>query len=230
MKHIVLSLVILFISKSTLTIGQIDSRQSSLPDSRRSSAELLVYKLNPGEARDLYLKGKELEESMLHTFVVRCAEAKDIPPLPRGNYIRVRTVDNKLEYSDHTVDNFYYKRVSDEKMMLFLSDTLGNVIRDAVVKNGARRLSFDETTQTYTTKQIGNGKRVEVNNNGVLHYIEVKGRPFPRRQNFFKRSWTPIKNGFYRIFNPDLADMPDKYGGFLLFSKQIGRASCRERV
>ena len=198
MKHIVLSLVILFISKSTLTIGQIDSRQSSLPDSRRSSAELLVYKLNPGEARDLYLKGKELEESMLHTFVVRCAEAKDIPPLPRGNYIRVRTVDNKLEYSDHTVDNFYYKRVSDEKMMLFLSDTLGNVIRDAVVKNGARRLSFDETTQTYTTKQIGNGKKVEVNNNGVLHYIEVKGRPFPRRQNFFKRSWTPIKNGFYR--------------------------------
>lgn len=219
MKHIVLSLVILFISKSTLTIGQIDSRQSSLPDSRRSSAELLVYKLNPGEARDLYLKGKELEESMLHTFVVRCAEAKDIPPLPRGNYIRVRTVDNKLEYSDHTVDNFYYKRVSDEKMMLFLSDTLGNVIRDAVVKNGARRLSFDETTQTYIAKQIGNGKKVEVNNNGVLHYIEVKGRPFPRRQNFFKRSWTPIKNVFYRIFNPDLADMPDKYGGFLLFSK-----------
>ncbi|MEA4916323.1 carboxypeptidase-like regulatory domain-containing protein [Proteiniphilum sp.] len=220
MKRTLLTLVILFISISTLTFGQGTPWQKSLPESRRSSGELFVYQLNEKDVRNLYLKGKRLDESMLHTFVMRCAESKDIPALPRGNYIEVRTVDNKLEYSDHTVDNFYYNIVKDEKVMLFISDTLGNVITDAVVKRGLKRLKFDESTRTYNTRRIADEKIVEVNNNGVLHYIEFEeGYRYHYRPHFFRSSWYRIRNGFYRIFDPDMANIPDKYDGFVVCSK-----------
>ena len=220
MGRTLLTIVILFISASTFIFSQITYGQNSLPESRRSSSELFVYKLDGKDVRNLYLKGKNLEESMLHTFVMRCVEAKDIPALPRGNYIRVRVVDNKLEYSDHTVDNFYHSIVEDEKVMLFLSDTLGNVISNAVVKRGLKRLKFDETTQTYNTRRIGNEKIVEVNNDGVLHYIEFeKESAYYYRNNFFTSSWYKMMNGFYRVFEPDRAYIRDKYDGFVVFSK-----------
>lgn len=220
MRRTLLAVVILFISISTFTSGQVTSDQNPLPESRRSSSELFVYKLNKKDVRNLYLKGKDLEESMLHTLVLRCAEAKGIPALPRGNYIQVRAIDNKLQYSDLTVDNFYHSIVEDEKVMLFLSDTLGNVIGDAVVKQGLKRLRFDGTTQTYNTRRIGNEKRVEVDNDGVLHYIEFEKKPrYYYRHNFFRSSWNRIINGFYRVFDPDRAYLPDKYEGFVVFSK-----------
>jgi TonB-dependent SusC/RagA subfamily outer membrane receptor len=215
MRRTLLTIAVILVSIPTFTFGQ-----SALPESRRSSAGLFVYKLNEKDVRNLYLKGKRLEESMLHTLVMGCAEVKDIPVLPRGNYIRVKVVDNKLEYSDHTVDNFYHRIVEDEKVMLFLSDTLGNVIRNATVRQGVKRLKFDGTTQTYNTARIGDEKIVEVNNGGVLHYIEFeKESRYYDRNNFFRSSWRKIMNGFYRVFEPDRAYIPDKYDGFVVFSK-----------
>ncbi|WP_298648955.1 carboxypeptidase-like regulatory domain-containing protein [uncultured Proteiniphilum sp.] len=220
MRRTLLTIVILFISASTFIFSQITSGQNSLPASRRSSSELFVYKLDRKDVRNLYLKEKNLEESMLHTFVMRCTEAKDIPALPRGNYIWVKVVDNNLEYSDHTVDNFHHSIVEDEKVMLFLSDTLGNVISNAVVRQGLKRLKFDEITQTYNTSRIGDEKIVEVNNGGVLHYIEFeKESAYYYRNNFFRSSWYKIMNGFYRVFEPDRAYIQDKYDGFVVFSK-----------
>lgn len=220
MKRVLFAFTLLFVSASIFTFGQIASGPRSLLESRRSSSELLVYKLNGQDVRNLYLKGKGLDESMLHTLVLRCAEAKDIPTLPRGNYIEVRVVNNELQYGDHTVDNFYYRIVKDETVMFFLSDTLGNVIPDAVVKQGLKRLKFDEVTKTYNIRKIGDEKIVEVNNNGVLHYIEFeKEQHYRYRRNFFRTAQYRIKNGFYRIFNPDMAYVPNKYNGFVVFSK-----------
>lgn len=220
MKRILLIFNTVFISISIFIFSLPASGQHSLPESRRSSSELFVYKLDGKDVRNLYLKRKNLDESMLHTFVMRCAEVKDIPALPRGNYIQVRVVDNKLQYSDYTVDNFHYSIVADEKVMLFLSDTLGNVISNAMVKRGLKRLKFDERTNTYTARRVGNEKIVEVNNDGVLHYIEFeKESRYYYRQNFFRSSWYRIRNGFYRLIDPVMADIPDKYDGFVLFSK-----------
>lgn len=220
MKSILLTIVVLFISISTFGFSEVTSSQNSLPESRRSSSELFVYKLNTKDVRNLYLKGKNLDESMLHTFVMRCTDIKDIPPLPRGNYIRVRVVNNKLQYSDHTVDNFYYSIVEDERVMLLLSDTLGNVISNAVVKQGLKRLKFDETTQAYNTRRIGDEKIVEVNNDGVFHFIEFEKKyHYYYRSNFFRSTWYRIKNSFYRVFDPGMADIQDKYDGFVVFSK-----------
>lgn len=212
MKKIFLSIFII-LSFPSFSFGQ-----TALPESRRSSSQLLVYRLNEKDVRNLYLKEKEFDESMLHTLVVRCAEQKDIPALPRGNYITVRVVGNKLEYTDHTVDNFYYKIVKDEKMMLLLCDTIGNVIDDAIVKRGPRKLRFDKTTRTYNTSLIGGKKTVEVNNGGVLHYIEISD-PYTYRSNFFSKSREKIKKVFNRVFAPEKVYRRDKYSGFVVFSK-----------
>ena len=212
MKKILLFLAIIFVSPSAVL------SQNSLPESRRSSAGLFVYKLNEKDVRNLYLKERELDESMLHTFVLSCAERKDIPLLPRGNYISVRVVGNKLEYSDHTVDNLYCNVVEDEKVMLLLCDTLGNVIDDAVVKRGLKRLRFDEATQTYNTTRIGEEKVVEVNNEGVLHYIGFE-KEYNYGRHFFRSSWWNIKNAFNRVFGRNRAPVRNKYNGFVVFSK-----------
>ena len=208
-------IAILLALTSTLAFGQ-----NLLSESRRSSVELFVYKLNEKDVRELYLKGKDLNESMLHTLVAKCAEVKNIPALPRGNYIRVRVVDGKLEYSDHTIDNFYHNVVKGEKVMLLLSDTLGNIIDNAVVRRGIKRLSFDKTSQTYNTSRVGDEKIVEVNNGGVLHYIEFeKEYDYRYRNSLFRISWYKIKNGFNRVFAPDRAPKRIKYNGFVVFSK-----------
>ena len=199
-----LIIVIALSSMSTFTFGQ-----NLLSESRRSSPEMVVYKLNEKDVRDLYLKGKSLDESMLHTLVARCTEVRNIPTLPRGNYIRVQVVDGKLEYNDHTIDSFYHNIIVNERVMLFLSDTLGNVIDNAVVKRGIKRLRFDKNSKTYNTSRIGDEKVVEVNNNGVLHYIEFeKEDSYHYRNSFFRR-----------VFVPGYAPIKHKYNGFVVFSK-----------
>lgn len=193
-------------------------QQASLPESRRSSQELFVYKLNEKDVRNLYLKETGLDESMLHTFVLSCAGAEDIPALPRGNYIMIRAVGSSLEYSGHTVDNFHYSVVRDEKAMLFISDTLGNVIENAVVRRGLKRLRFDETTRTYNTARIGDGKIVEINNDGVFHYIDFDDR-YSYRNDFFSNIWSDVKYEIAEAFSSDRKYLLGKYSGFIVFSK-----------
>lgn len=126
---------------STILVGLLCTAaclaQTPLPESHRTSPEIFIYKPDARELRELHVKGAAPDEGMLHTFVGKYAAAEKIPQLPRGNYLRVWTDGNELVYSDHVVDNFYYRLVKDEQVMLILCDTLGNTIDDAVV-NGAR--------------------------------------------------------------------------------------------
>ena len=214
-----MSRLCLYLIIVSLLFPKLSLAQTALPESKRSSVEMFVYKLTEKDMRKLYLKEKYLDESMLHTYVLRCNDQRDIPELPRGNYILVRAVENNLEYSDYTVDNFYYRIVEDEKVMLFLSDTLGNTIDNAVAKQGLKRLKFDKNTKTYNTSRIGNEKIVEVNNNGVLHYIEFEKEPNYYRTGFFRTNWNKTKLAFYRIFAPQKAPIRNKYSGFVVFSK-----------
>lgn len=214
MRETLLIIAFLFTSIPTFTFAQ-----STLSESQRSSSEIFIYKMNKKDVRNLYLKGRNLEESMLHTFVMSCAKIDDIPTLPKGNYIQVRVVDNKLEYSDYTVDNFYHSTIKGENVRLLLSDTLGNVIDNAVVKRGIKRLKFDKTTQTYHTRRIGDEKIVQVNNSGVWHYIAFEKEYYDYWNSFFWETWYTIKRGFKSIFTPKRMYYGNEYDGFVVFSK-----------
>lgn len=209
MKRLYLIPVLIFLM-SSLSFGQ-----NALVESRRSSYEVFIYKLDKSDVRALHLKGRPLSESMLHTFAGSCTDHNDIPELPRGNYVLVRTVENKLQFSGHTVDDFCYNLVKDEKAMLYITDTLGNVITDAVVRRGAKKLVFDKATQTYNTPRIGDSKIVEVDNDGVFHYIEFENNRY-RRSNFFGRMKYKVRKLGNNIRHPSARN---KFEGFVVFSK-----------
>ena len=197
------------------------SGQNSLPESRKSSPETFIYKIDRKELREIHLKDRYPGESLFHTLVGRYSDDEKMPGLPRGNYLSVRTEGNKLVLSNLTVDNFRSALVKDEKVMLMLSDTLGNVIGDAVVKQGSKRLKFDSATQTYNTRRVGDGKVVEVDNDGVMHYItfekEQEYRPY--RNKPFRNGWQKVKHAFKRVFAPGKVPQEAKYDGFVVFSK-----------
>ena len=167
---------------STILVGLLCTAaclaQTPLPESRRTSPEIFIYKPDARELRELHVKGKAPDEGMLHTFVGKYTASGKIPQLPRGNYLRVWTDGNKLVYGDHVVDNFYYRLVRDEQVMLILCDTLGNIIDDAVVKRGSKRMKYDPGTRTYNLPRIrGEEATVEVNTPGVQHYITNANEP-----------------------------------------------------
>lgn len=195
--------------------------QVPLPESRRTSPEIFIYKPDARELRELHVKGRPLTEPMLHTLVARYAGKEPVPELPRGNYLRVRTEGNELVYSDHIVDNFYYRLVKDERVMLMLCDTLGNIIDGAVVKMGSRQLKYDPATRTYNASRIRGEEAVaEVDNDGVLHYITIEKEPdYGYRPGFFKTAWGKVKNAFKRVFAPGRLPQRNKYDGFVVFSK-----------
>ena len=49
------------------------SAQTKLPDSKRNSSELYIYKASIENLRQLYLKDKDLDENMLQSFVTSYA-------------------------------------------------------------------------------------------------------------------------------------------------------------
>lgn len=210
---------------STILVGLLCTAaclaQTPLPESRRTSPEIFIYKPDAKELRELHVKGKAPDEGMLHTFVGKYAAAGKIPQLSRGNYLRVWTDGNELVYGDHVVDNFYYRLVRDEQVMLILCDTLGNTIDDAVVKRGSKRMKYDPATRTYNLPRIrGEEATVEVNNDGVLHYITIGNEPdYTYRPGFFKTAWGTVKTAFKRVFAPGKLPARNKYDGFVVFSK-----------
>lgn len=105
--------------------------------------------------------------------------------------------------------------------MLILCDTLGNIIDDAVVKRGSKRMKYDPGTCTYNLPRIrGEEATVEVNNDGVLHYITIANEPdYTYRPGFLKTAWGKVKTAFKRVFAPGKLPARDKYDGFVVFSK-----------
>ena len=205
------------------------SAQTSLPDSKRKSSELYVYKASIKDLRQIYLKDINPDENMLQTFVTSYARNEKEPSLLRGNYFIAGADENNLVFSDYTVDDLNFKIIPGEQMKLCLYDSPGNIIRDAEVKCGSSKLKFDKTTNTYNTNKVKDGQIIEVNNKGVLHYIEIEKKESYRyysNSNLFKKSWRTIKwkwlglkRNISGLFNPDDRPVRDKYTGFIVFSK-----------
>lgn len=201
--------------------------QTALSDSKRQSSELYIYKIGRDDLRKIHLKEKKPDEAMLQSFVRSYTRGTKQPELPRGNYVVVGSAGEQLVYNDLTVDDFNFKIVSGEQVMLLLYDSLGNTINNAKVKCGASSLKFDKKTQTYNTGKVKNEQVIEVDNDGVLHYIEIeKDKPYAYKANFFRKtqwkvrhSWNNIKEGVAGIFDPDGRPERNKYTGFVVFNK-----------
>lgn len=205
--------------------------KQSLPDSPRTSAESCIYTIDKENLRKIHLKGLQASEEMLGEAMARFVSGKDVPDLKRGNYIIVNAVENHLQFRDYTVDDLNYKMVAGEKAMLCLYDSLGNILSDATVKCGSKRLRFNPETQTYNTSKLKDEQVLEVNHRGVYHYIEIENQNdkynyYSSNQNLFRkiqiqsrRLWYNLKSSCHFIFHPENRPKRDRYTGFVVFSK-----------
>jgi len=205
------------------------SAQTKLPDSKHNSSELYVYKASTENLRKIYLKDESPDENMLQTFITSYDRKDKTPSLPRGNYFIVGADGNYMIFNDHTVDDFNFKIVPGEQMMLCLYDSLGNIIRDAEVKYGSSKIKFNKTTNTYNANKEKDEQMIEVNNKGVFHYIKIgkdnsykyhsKNNIFYKTKSTLIRKWLALKYNVKWLFNRDERPDKNKYTGFIVFSK-----------
>lgn len=147
--------------------------QRSLIDSPQQSRSVAVYRLSADDVRKIQLKDQNISEQMLHDCVGIYASYKEIPQLDRGNYLIVKSQAGDLICDSHTVDNFHARLVRDGRVQLLLTDTIGRIITDARVRSGSRTLRYDTSTRTYNTSSLKDGSIIEIDNGGVLHYVET---------------------------------------------------------
>lgn len=156
--------------------------QRSLVDSPQQSRSVAVYRLSADDVRRIQLKDQNISEQMMHDCVGIYASYKEIPQLDRGNYLIVKSQAGNLIYDSHTVDNFHARLVRDGRVQLLLTDTIGRIITDARVRSGSRTLRYDTSTRTYNTSSLKDGSIIEIDNDGVLHYLETnREKPYRYR-------------------------------------------------
>lgn len=142
----------------------------------------------------------------------------------------VNTHEEKLNITDYTIDDLYFKVIPAEEFMLCLHDSLGNLITDATVKSGSKTLKFDKATQTYNNKDLKYEAIIEINNKGVYHYLEIESKEnyyrLAQRKNIFenikwkaRRFWYNLKENVKCLFDKDHCPTKNKYTGFVAFSK-----------
>lgn len=171
--------------------------QTRLSDSRQSSEKTYIYTVSKENLRKIHLNEKPVDENMFGTEVDQYPRAAAVPALPRGNYMLVTALGNKLEVKEHAVDDFSYRILPASDFRLFLTDTLGNVIADAKVKHGLRSLAFDAALQVYRCGSLRNNEVLEVDHRGVVHYITVNKSG--NNPSFFKRIGNKIATFFKTV-------------------------------
>ena len=219
-----ISAISVYAQTSSTVIG----KQNSLPESRRNSEKRYIFNVSINNLRKVYLKGSPVNEDMLEKCVSEFSRGDSIPELPKGNYVIVEAVENKLNFTDHTVDDLFFRIVPANMVMLYLYDSSGNTITNAVVTSGSKRLRFDKSTNTYNTGSLKDGQVIEINNGGVYHYIEISNDKryyhsngvSRRSPNTVKRIWQGIKRGVGNIFDSSSGSYSqNRYTGFVVFSK-----------
>lgn len=156
--------------------------QRSLVDSPQRSGSVAVYRLSADDLRRIHLHEQTPTPQMMHDQVGIYASDSDMPRLERGNYLLVEAYEEKIKYTCHTVDSFYARFVPGEEAQLLLTDLQGRIITDARVKASGRTLRYDPSTHTYRTRRLPYHSIIEVDNSGVMHYIDVdRNNPYLRR-------------------------------------------------
>lgn len=193
----------------------------SLPDSPRKSNVTQVYKVGHESLRRYFLKDNPFSDRDLGAFVTSFVSGTEQPSLKRGNYMIVKAIGGELKMNDLLVDDLFFKVVRSDRFMICLHDSLGRIIADAEVKCGSKRLPFDPITQTYQAKRIKNESVLEINHQGVYHYLEVSetngryGMAYRRHVNGAKSFWKRLVSWF----RPSERLEEDPNSGFVVFGK-----------
>lgn len=216
MEHIKRVVVLIF--SVCILLG---AHAQSLPDSKRESKVVQIYKIGHKPLRHHFLKDRQLTDKDLGEWVASFPSNADCPELKRGNYVKVMSIENNINFDEHLVDDLIFQMIRSDRFQLFLYNSSGKIITDAIVKQGSKQIPFDPVSKTYQTKQLKDGSILEINNQGVYHYLEIShyntysnaygASAHDRFRNQTRNIWRWITS----CFNPS----KKYYSGFIAFSK-----------
>ncbi|WP_299708314.1 carboxypeptidase-like regulatory domain-containing protein [uncultured Pontibacter sp.] len=240
-------LLLLFISLITVSAFS----QGRLANSQLRSPYTYIYQITDEQALKIYEKGPDVvKSSFFHTVVDSFAIGKDYnKPLPQGHYLYMHAQGPDLVYWLETKSKLQAKLLHMQpELTLLIHDSLGQLVSDAQVMAGKKRVPFDNKTNTYRLKKGPKKGVVSVTHSGHTFYEELapqhnqshyKPKWWQRLINTFpiRYAWWPFRDvyrtikwgypqGWIRsvasIFNEDhRRDKADKYKGYLVTNKPL---------
>ncbi|MDO6392316.1 carboxypeptidase-like regulatory domain-containing protein [Pontibacter sp. BT731] len=225
--------------------------QGRLAKSQLRSPYTYIYQISDEQALKMYEKGPEVvKSSFFHTVVDSFALGKTYTkPLPQGHYLYMHAQGPDLVYWLETKSKWQAKLLHlQPELALLVHDSLGQLVTDAQVMAGKKRVPFDSKTNTYRLKNGPKKGIVSVSHQGHTFYEELAPQHELYKPKWWQRlintwpiyyTWRPFRDvyrtiswgepqGWIRsvasVFDEDLRrEKPDKYKGYLVTNKPLYR-------
>ncbi|WP_210488053.1 carboxypeptidase-like regulatory domain-containing protein [Rufibacter aurantiacus] len=160
-----------------LLLSQSTWAQKNLATSRTTSYYTYLYRITDAEAKQLYEKGiQTARESFFHSkvdsFPTNLAYQKR---LPQGHYLYTYTSGPDLMYSLESQTNLQLQLLKNHvDLAAVLYDTLGNLITNARVELGRKKIPFDAASESYRRANIKKSGLLSVTHEGYTFYVPVE--------------------------------------------------------
>lgn len=144
--------------------------------SRTKSFETHVYQLTEEEARDIHLSKRLISDTNLyHTLVTTFPTDQPYQPqLDPGYYFFAHADGNNLKYKVEMIPTCRVELLNNEAdLKIQVYDMEGNLVPDAEVKIGSRKLKYDEESESYRKTYANLEGSLEVKYAGMTHFYEV---------------------------------------------------------
>lgn len=145
------------------------ARAQDLLSSRQSSPFTYIYRITDEEAAmayeaDYWFDCSPFLHTLVDSFYTDSLPALD---LPQGHYLKTTIHKGELKVSMTTVSSFNIAVLNNSAdLAIAVQDTLGQVLQNAVVKVGRKRICFDAKTQLYHLRKANKKGTLTVEYNG----------------------------------------------------------------
>ncbi|MFO0507881.1 MAG: carboxypeptidase-like regulatory domain-containing protein [bacterium] len=162
-------LFLLFISFTSIS--------QTIVTSRRSSYYTFIYKITNEEARQLYLAKRPEPSTFHHLRDFYPTDSTYKKELPTGHYLIVSTVNDELHYELRSIDNTSLHILNNQRdLILTVSDSSGNAVKNAQVKVGRRHIGFTENNAAYVLAKANRQGLVEIQYRGHSSFFQLERR------------------------------------------------------
>lgn len=198
-------LFFLFLQFLGFGVGLTLTQAQDLLQSRQSSYYTYIFKLSNQEAEILYQnQPTSIAKSYFHTLVDSFPTDSDYTnKLPLGHYLETFSIQNQQVTTLFSIQNLQLHILNNEQDLLIqLVDTAGNIINDAKVSIGSKKIPFDPATQTYSKRKSNTDGLLVVNHQEMVSFFELtksRNNPWVKRngqkllyKSPFQYIWKPI--------------------------------------
>ncbi|MEN8250609.1 MAG: hypothetical protein ABFS32_16875, partial [Bacteroidota bacterium] len=156
-------------------VSQISFSQDLL-QSRQTSYYTYIYKLTDQEAKKIHRKDLwQVDESYFHTLLDSFpTDSIFNNALPVGHYLKVHSEKNKFRFDITSVQDFDLLIANNNTdLALQVLNLEGDIISDADLRVGLKKIRFDEKTQSYMDRKSNRKGFLKVTHNGFTSYYNL---------------------------------------------------------